>query len=187
MLFFESQVVDPPVVLYMGKDKFENEELIKYGWDEDVWFHVDKMSSAHVYLRLPRNKKNNITVIYTPWSNLKKTPGMETGQVTFHKPNLVKKVYVEKKVNEIVNRLNKTKTEAYPDLAAERVARKREDKYEQRQYEKRKKQEELERAQNRKRMEDLKNYKNVMEDENMKSNRHYLQNGGANAFEDDFM
>merc|ERR1712217_880685 len=24
-----------------------------YGWPEDVWFHVDKLSSAHVYLRLP--------------------------------------------------------------------------------------------------------------------------------------
>ena len=38
--------------IYMGKDKFENEDLIKYGWDEDVWFHVDDLSSAHVYLRL---------------------------------------------------------------------------------------------------------------------------------------
>ncbi|KAJ3113923.1 hypothetical protein HDU96_002765 [Phlyctochytrium bullatum] len=35
--YYESRVVSPPVVLYMGKDKFENEELIKYGWDEDVW------------------------------------------------------------------------------------------------------------------------------------------------------
>jgi len=34
-------------------DKFENEELLKYGWPEDIWFHVDKLSSAHVYLRLP--------------------------------------------------------------------------------------------------------------------------------------
>lgn len=24
----------------------------RYGWPEDVWFHVDKLSSAHVYLRL---------------------------------------------------------------------------------------------------------------------------------------
>lgn len=29
-----------------------DEELIKWGWPEDVWFHVDEMSSAHVYLRL---------------------------------------------------------------------------------------------------------------------------------------
>ena len=35
-------------MLYMGKDKFENEELIKHAWPEDVWFHVDRESSAHV-------------------------------------------------------------------------------------------------------------------------------------------
>ena len=31
---------------------FSDEELIRWGWPEDVWFHVDKLSSAHVYLRL---------------------------------------------------------------------------------------------------------------------------------------
>lgn len=31
---------------------FLDENLIKWGWPEDVWFHVDKVSSAHVYLRL---------------------------------------------------------------------------------------------------------------------------------------
>lgn len=40
-------------VMYMGKDKFENEDLIKYCWAEDIWFHVDDLSSAHVYLRYP--------------------------------------------------------------------------------------------------------------------------------------
>ena len=39
------------VTIFMGKDKFENEDLIKYGLPNDVWFHVDKMSSAHVYIR----------------------------------------------------------------------------------------------------------------------------------------
>lgn len=28
---------------------------------------------------------NDIDVVYTMWSNLKKTPGMEVGQVGFHK------------------------------------------------------------------------------------------------------
>ena len=52
----------------MGKDKFENEELIKYALPHDIWywviklinlfrFHVDNFSSAHVYLRM----KNPIT------------------------------------------------------------------------------------------------------------------------------
>ena len=39
-------------VIYVGKDKFENEDLIAWAWPEDVWFHVDNYSSAHVYLRL---------------------------------------------------------------------------------------------------------------------------------------
>lgn len=93
-----------------------DEELIKYAWPQDVWFHVDKLSSAHVYLRMsdemvweniPQtlladcaqlvkansiegekavfhtcwiisqshkllgNKKNDLTIIYTPAANLK--------------------------------------------------------------------------------------------------------------------
>ena len=30
-----------------------DEDLIKYAWPQDVWFHVDKLSSAHVYIRMP--------------------------------------------------------------------------------------------------------------------------------------
>jgi len=30
-----------------------DEDLIKYAWPQDIWFHVDKLSSAHVYLRIP--------------------------------------------------------------------------------------------------------------------------------------
>lgn len=58
------------MTIYMGKDKVEStsrspvhmidihsyrsdEDLIKYAWPQDVWFHVDKLSSAHVYLRMP--------------------------------------------------------------------------------------------------------------------------------------
>ncbi|EPS42991.1 hypothetical protein H072_3017 [Dactylellina haptotyla CBS 200.50] len=50
--YFTSDVVDPPAFIYVGKDKVENEELIKHGWEEDVWFHADKLSSAHIYLRM---------------------------------------------------------------------------------------------------------------------------------------
>ncbi|CAK5056556.1 unnamed protein product [Meloidogyne enterolobii] len=135
--YFTSNVVDPPAVLYMGDDKEENELLIKYGWPEDVWFHVDKLSSAHVYLRLQTGqqisdisenliedccqlvKANSIEgcklsetdVVYTMWGNLKKTGDMVTGQVGFHKNKDVKKVRVQKQ-REIINRLNKTKTHA---------------------------------------------------------------------------
>lgn len=44
-------------LMYMGADKYENEDLIKFGLPEDVWFHVDGMSSAHVYLRLKRGER----------------------------------------------------------------------------------------------------------------------------------
>ena len=56
MFFFTSHATSPPSLIYMGKDKHENEELIKYGWPEDLWFHVSKHSSAHVYLRCQKGE-----------------------------------------------------------------------------------------------------------------------------------
>jgi len=35
------------------------------------------------------NKKDNVTVIYTPWSNLKKDGSMAVGQVGFKDPKKV--------------------------------------------------------------------------------------------------
>lgn len=51
---------------------------------------------------------------------------MATGQVGFHNQKLVKRVYVEKRENVIVNRLNKTKGEKFPDLKAEKEEMERE-------------------------------------------------------------
>lgn len=62
------------------------------------------------------NKQNNVEIVYTPVINLKKTAGMDVGQVGFHKDKEVKKARVEKRINEIINRLNKTKIERKPDL-----------------------------------------------------------------------
>jgi len=146
--YHKSDVVDPPAFIYVGKDKVENEDLIRYGWEEDVWFHADNLSSAHIYLRMkpgdtwisiPQdllvdcaqltkansiegNKKDNVTVIYTPWSNLKKDASMATGQVSFHDSKLVKKILVPVRLNPVINRLNKTRVEKFPDLYAEREA-----------------------------------------------------------------
>jgi hypothetical protein len=133
----------------MGKDKFENELLIKYGLPEDVWFHVDNMSSAHVYLRRKRGENTlegldpqvlqdcaqlvkfnsikgkklpDVSVSYTMWSNLKKTPGMADGQVGFHHPRQVQKVHIQRD-REIVRRVLKTMEERHPDLAKERADR----------------------------------------------------------------
>jgi hypothetical protein len=33
-----------------------DEDLIAHGWDEDVWFHADNLSSAHIYVRLPEGE-----------------------------------------------------------------------------------------------------------------------------------
>ncbi|KFY73753.1 hypothetical protein V499_06189 [Pseudogymnoascus sp. VKM F-103] len=142
--YFTSNTVSPSAYVYVGKDKVENEDLIAYGVEED--FHVDNLSSAHIYLRLSEtqswesipqdlltdlaqltkansiegNKKDNVTIIYTPWSNLKKDGSMATGQVSFHDNKKVKKILVPTRINAIINRLNKTKVEKFPDFAAER-------------------------------------------------------------------
>lgn len=71
------------------------------------------------------NKKDNITIIYTPWSNLKKDGSMATGQVGFKDNKMVKRVYVSQRENPVVNRLNKTKVEKHPDLRQEKEDRER--------------------------------------------------------------
>ncbi|KAM9354716.1 coiled-coil domain-containing protein 25 isoform 1-T1 [Pholidichthys leucotaenia] len=225
VFYFTSAVVNAPFTIYMGKDKYENEDLIKYGWPEDVcnnngvvsrkrrncrfpvlfsaqaaakgfMFHVDKLSSAHVYLRLPKGqtindippevlvdcaqlvknnsiqgcKMNNINVVYTPWSNLKKTGDMDVGQIGFHRQKDVKIVAVEKKINEIVNRLEKTKVERFPDLAAEKESRDHEERNEKKAQLQEQKKREKEEQKRKKEMEELKSYSSLMKTENMKTN-----------------
>ncbi|ELU13300.1 hypothetical protein CAPTEDRAFT_179529 [Capitella teleta] len=207
VFYFTSNVVQPPITMYMGEDKHENELLIKWGWPEDVWFHVDKLSSAHVYMRLKKgqtlvdvpesviqdcaqlvkansiqgNKMNDIDVVYTMWDNLKKTGGMDVGQVGFWRQKEVLKVHVEKRVNEIVNRLNKTKVEKFPDFQAEREERdrlEREDGKAKMRAErlKQKKEEDM-----RKKDLELRSYDRLMTEDNMTSN----QDAGNDS--DDFM
>ena len=105
-------------------------------------FHVDNLSSAHVYLRLPDGvtidtippavledcsqltkensikgcKEASVSVVYTPWENLSKNETtMDIGQVGFKKDKAVKKITVTKK-NPVITRLNRTKVEKYPNL-----------------------------------------------------------------------
>lgn len=122
--------------LYMGKNQTENELLIKYGHPEDVWFHVEDLSSAHVYFRMKPGmtmddipeeaildcatmvkansiagcKKSEVSVVFTRWKNLKKTHGMADGQVGYHRPDNVRRIRV-KKDNFRVKKLEKTRTE----------------------------------------------------------------------------
>ncbi|KAG2176705.1 hypothetical protein INT44_007369 [Umbelopsis vinacea] len=174
-------------------------------------FHVDKLSSAHVYLRLqpgeswasiPQallddcaqlvkansiegNKKNDITIIYTPWANLKKTEGMDTGQVTFHNNKQVKRVYVEKRANEIVNRLNKTKVEKFPDLAQEKVQRDKLDRQASRQ--KDLQQDKINREASAKARKAKEEIENLFSERNMVSNYRETEVEDIDAAEEDFM
>ena len=142
-MFFFVCFSNPDVIIYMGKDKYENEELIKYAWpDRDIWFHVEHLSSAHVYLRLPGPisdyseipeeiieecaqltkansiqgcKKASCGINFTWARNLKKTIGMETGAVNFHNQSLVKRITIDKD-KEAIKRIMKTKREEHPNL-----------------------------------------------------------------------
>merc|ERR1712032_162211 len=135
-------------IVYMGKDKHENEELIKYGFPIDIWFHVDNLSSAHVYLRLAEGytidnitketleeclqlvkensiegcKKERVSIVYTPWENLLKKSSMEVGQVGFKSEKAVYKVHKISKVKDVLKRIDKTMVVKDVDLEAERDA-----------------------------------------------------------------
>lgn len=166
------------------------------GWPEDVWFHVDKLSSAHVYLRLAPgqsiesipsvviedacqlvkansitgNKTNNIDVVYTMWENLKKTAGMEVGQVAFHRDKDVRKFHVEKRINEIVNRLNKTKREEHPDFRTLREDRDRKEREDKKHLMRIQKEREKTEAKRKQEEADARSYDRLMKLENMQTN-----------------
>ncbi|CAG9768453.1 unnamed protein product [Ceutorhynchus assimilis] len=193
VFYFESTIVSPPALIFMGVDKHENEDLIRWGWPEDVWFHVDQVSSAHVYLRLKPgqtlddvpsaviedaaqlvkansimgNKMNDVGVVYTMWANLKKTAGMEVGQVGFHKEKEVRKVKVAKRINDIVNRLNKTKREEHPDFRAEREKRDRLEREDKKKLLRDQKKKEEEEEKKRKDDAELRGYNSLMSTTNM--------------------
>uniref|UniRef100_A0A1I7VWF7 Coiled-coil domain-containing protein 25 n=2 Tax=Loa loa TaxID=7209 RepID=A0A1I7VWF7_LOALO len=204
---FTSNVTDPPVMLYMGVDKFENENLIRWGWPEDVWFHVDKVSSAHVYARLPSgqtindmpealvedcaqlvkansiqgNKMNNIDVVYTPWDNLKKTGSMDVGQIGFKDEKKVKKIHVAKRINDIVNRLNKTEVRVDIDYRVEKEERDAKERQIKKQKQRELKEVEKAEMERREKERQMRSYDSVFIEEKMHSNH----DGGNDS--DDFM
>ncbi|CAM9603886.1 unnamed protein product [Ectocarpus sp. 6 AP-2014] len=202
-------------MLYMGKDKYENEDLIRYGFPEDVWFHVDNLSSAHVYLRMNRGeklkeldpallvecctlvkansiegcKRKEVNVVYTRWQNLEKKASYEAGQVGYKDESRVFKCRVEK-TNAIVNALNRTKREEHPNLAELQEERAKEHRREQKALRKKK---ELEEKNARKQKEEekrLRSYDTLFEESKMASNADVAATEDASAsiaFEDDFM
>lgn len=193
----------------MGNDKYENEDLIRWGWPEDIWFHVSKLSSAHVYLRLREgesidnipssliddccqlvkansiqgNKMNDVEIVYTPWANLKKTASMDVGQVSFHNEKEVRKAKVEKRINAIINRLEKTKVIIEKvDLRAQREERDTKERAKIHQSTKEQKQKEKEELKRKEEAKRLQSYETVMTVEKMTSNKEVNTN-----LDDDFM
>ena len=98
------------------------------------------------------NKVNDVDVVYTMWSNLKKTQGMEVGQIGFHKEKEVKKIHVAKRINTIVNRLNKTKRSEEINFRAEREQRDRSEREDKKKL--LREQKEKEKAEEKKRQEE---------------------------------
>lgn len=208
---FHYTTVDPSYLCYVGKDKHENELLIKYGWDNDVWFHVDKLSSAHVYLRLKDgitietipeqvfndcmqlvkhnsiegNKLNNVGIVYTYWSNLKKTGDMDVGQVGFHNRKDVRRSIAEKRCNTTVNRLNKTKVEVNDDLAKAKADRIKQLNKIAREAAQKRSREERERQAKEQADKEARSYDRIHKTEAMISNKSLQQD--AVAYEDEFM
>ncbi|KAI8678945.1 hypothetical protein NCS55_00617100 [Fusarium keratoplasticum] len=202
--YFTSSVVDPPGFIYVGKDKFENEDLIKFGWDEDVCAHIYlRMKEGQQWDALPEelvmdlaqltkansiegNKKDNITVIYTPWSNLKKDGSMAVGQVGFKDQRKVKRVLVPQRENPIVNRLNKTKVEQKPDFKQEKDDRLKELRRQDQAAQQQRRKEEARQAQEWKEKKWQKDhaYDDLFTDENMAASSNQDRN---EDWEDDFM
>lgn len=207
MVFYFTLHSDSSILCYMGRDKYENEELIKYGWPEDIWFHVDQHSSAHVYVRMPPGKGmedlspemideccqltkqnsiegcklNHIRVVYTPWSNLKKTGDMAVGQIGFHQESLRRYYTVEKKDREVLKRLEKTRVESndvnFQKLREERDAEERRNQRAENM--EKAKQEKVEREEQKKAAE-TRGYAGMFNEKLMQTNENVID-------EDDFM
>ena len=182
----------------MGRDKYENDQLIEHSFGEDVWFHVDEVSSAHVYLRLGGSgvgiddipaktleecvqlvkansisgcKMPQVTVIYTYVSNLRKDQQhMDVGTVGFHKEKEVHKVKFVKTNKAMVKAIEKTRTEkTLDDLKRDKQEREREMIRRNKAEAAKKRAEEEEALRKAKEEADLRCYASVMKPENMQS------------------
>ena len=136
----DSDPTESPWLMFMGRDKFENEELLKYAFPEDVWFHVDNLSSAHVYLRRPSMeigidaipaevlaqcaqlvkansiegcKRDQVDVVYCAHSNLCKGKNFEAGAVAYRDERQNRFLRGVQKDRDLLRKLEKTKTEPF--------------------------------------------------------------------------
>lgn len=202
-------------VIYMGADKHENEGLIKHGLPTDVWFHVDDLSSAHVYLRLKEEetldtvsptaihecatlvkansiegcKKGEVTILYTPWANLHKTSDMVAGAIGHHDRKQMFRTKA-KKDGPLVNKLNKTKKEEFPDLLALQQDYARQQQVKLKEAKRLAREAAAAERAEREKQKELESYSSLFDGANMLSNAQIGGSATAEAakdFEDDFM
>lgn len=95
---------------------------------------------------------------------------LQVGQVAFHKDKDVRKVRVAKRNNDIVNRLDKTKKEAQPDLRIERETRDRLEREDKKKILREKREKEKEEEKLKKEEAELRSYATLMKKENMTTN-----------------
>ena len=214
-MVFYFKCCDPQYTIYMGKDKYENEQLLKFGFSEDVWFHVDDLSSAHVYLRRPMGQKledinpdaiaemcqlvkNNsiegskaskVDVIYTEFENLRKTSTMDIGTVSFHDQKAVIKVKNVERDRDIVKNIEKSRSESYPDLEQMKKDRDLEEKNRRRKEAKDRELKEKEEIKQKKEEADLLSYKTFMNSKDLKTSNKNQGDGSIESckkMEEDF-
>ncbi|KAL1876907.1 hypothetical protein VTK73DRAFT_8984 [Phialemonium thermophilum] len=132
------------------------------------------------------NKKDNVTVIYTPWSNLRKDGSMVVGQVGFKDQKMVKRILVPQRENAIINRLNKTKVERTPDLKQEKEDRQKElrKRDQAAQLQRRKEEAQIAKERQEKKWQKEHAYDDLFSEENMAASNNQDRNSD---WEDDFM
>jgi len=194
------------LTIYMGKNKFENEDLIRCAHPEDIWFHVSDYSSAHVYLRmevlpyearaegryfdldnLPLQameecmqltkansiegcKRAEVQIIFTPATNLLKTPDMDIGQVDFKDRSLTRLRTIQTD-RAMIKALARQRTESYPNLSLLHDQREEKELSDKRAFEKQQRKTEAENAVKAREDEDTRTYSAFMVRENMTSNK----------------
>lgn len=140
-------------------------------------------------ITVPKHEKiDDVPIIYTPWTNLKKERGAEPGQVSFVDMKLVKKVKVKTRIASVLKRLNKTKIEK---TTIDELKQMKEDRLRQlRNEEKKRKEEERKKEQERKTLnqqnKEMLHYTSVMKDEYMVTNQD-LSDTSYVDYEDNFM
>jgi hypothetical protein len=111
---------------------------------------------------------------------------MATGQVSFYNPKLTRRIFVPARQNAVINRLNKTRVERFPNLMAEKEESLRTQRRDERRLREEKRAAE---KRERKEREELRwqkehAYEDLMSDENIRLS----SNQGRDAsFLDDFM